>query len=43
MTNGAVLLIGTIVEIEDHYGTCEVEIDSETAALRRRRCQRCAT
>lgn len=29
MTDGAVRLIGTIVEVEDHYGICEVEIDSE--------------
>lgn len=29
MTDGAIRLVGTIVETESHYGTCEVEIDSE--------------
>lgn len=31
MTDGAVHLIGTITDAEDHYGTCEVRIEWEDA------------
>lgn len=32
MSDGAVRLVGTIVEVEDHYGTCEVRFDWESTS-----------